>query len=494
MRLTPRSLEQWAPLAIWAAGIAYAGLLISRQSISPPQFGLVFNNMLAHMARGRFDVDPDVILNEAFVYKDRAYAYFGVFCALLRLPLLATGHLNVNITRISLFVAAAVSLGFRLGALQLAMARAPGLSKPFRLLLLIAVALGGESVQFLRPSLYQEVVSWAAALAAGFVYLALRRLLAPHGPAAKTYAGLAVTAGLALLCRFSTGVGLSAAFAAMLGVEAWRARGRLQALRPFAPAALILALFVGAAGGVNYARWEDPLAFMPMQYEAAMRQIFPDRGPRLDAHGALNVRRLPFALQYYFAPIWILQDSQGRLLFQTFQAELFEDVELPPGSLLLSDPVIVILAGVGVWTLARRPTRLPDPALAGAALLGLCIPAGLMLLAITLTFRYRMEFYPPLDLAAALGLIGLGQGARAPSWRMILYPGIAGAGVAFASLVIYYLSPFGAATDLDMRHGWTTPIVDELHGRNPEIGHLTPDGRRIPPRGDWALKTYPFKK
>ena len=177
--------RQWRELALlWALGVAYIILLTSVTVDATPATGRVFNEMLVRLLQGRFDISPATIGNEAIIYKGRTYAYFGIFCALLRLPLLLVGRIDADVTKASILVAAAVSLGARLLALNLAAGRAAGLSRPLRLILLSAVVFGGESVQFLRPSLFQEVCSWGAALAAVFVLLAVTRMFGPpagHG-------------------------------------------------------------------------------------------------------------------------------------------------------------------------------------------------------------------------------------------------------------------------------------------------------------------------
>ena len=245
---------------LWATGMAVVVLLMARKIDSTPQYGLVFNEMLVRLLHGQFDLAPATIGSEAFVHQGRAYAYFGIFCALLRLPLLLTGLIGADVTEASMILAAALSLGARLAAASLAISRARGPGREPRLIILGAVAFGGESLQYLRPSIYQEVCSWGAALASVFVLLAVRRILEPDRKAGPLYAGMALAAGLALLCRVSFGLGLYAALGLMLCVEAWRSRARLLGLRAVAPAALVLALFVALAGGVNAARWNDPLA------------------------------------------------------------------------------------------------------------------------------------------------------------------------------------------------------------------------------------------
>src|SRR5258707_14305498 len=47
----------------------------------------VYNSMALHMLAVRFDVDPASIGPQAYIHGGRPYAYFGIFPALLRLPL-----------------------------------------------------------------------------------------------------------------------------------------------------------------------------------------------------------------------------------------------------------------------------------------------------------------------------------------------------------------------------------------------------------------------
>jgi hypothetical protein len=455
-------------------------MLTSVMVDATPANGLVFNEMLARLLQGRFDLDPATIGDEAILHGGRTYAYFGVFCALLRLPLLLAGQMSLDVTKASIVAAAGLSLAARLLAVNLALGRAEGVGRPVRLAILAATALGGESLGFLKPSIFQEVCAWGAALAAVFVLLAVRRVFAADRRPAIGYAGMAAMAGLALLCRVSFGLGLYAALGLMLGVEAWRGRAKLVALKPLLPAALVLALFAGAAFGVNAARWDRPLVFVPFREQLALVRHGDDRLQRVERYGELNLRRVPFALQYYLAPVWALGDGKGGLALQRTQLRLFDDVELPPSSLLLTDPVIFLLAGGGVFALARR--RLPGGPLACAALAGLACPILVMLTAISLCIRYRMDFYPALDFAACLGAAALRPASRS-ALRIGLLGGL-GAATAFVTLWLSYFAPFGPALDLDLRRGWSGPIQDMASGRNPYLGHLRPDGTRVkvPPR------------
>jgi hypothetical protein len=475
--ITQAGIQRRELLLVWTAGFAGVLLLTSVMIDATPANGLVFNEMLSRLLQGRFDLSPATIGDEAIVHGGRTYAYFGVFCALLRLPLLLTGQMGLDVTKASIVAAAGLSLAARLMAVSVALGRAESMSRPLRLAILAAVAFGGESLEFLKPSIFQEVCSWGAALASVFVLLAVRRALgADRGPALG-YAGMAAVAGLALLCRVSFGLGLYAALGLMLCVEAWRSRARPLALKPLAPAVLVLALFAGAALGVNAARWERPLTFVPFREQLALVRHGDDRLQRVDRYGELNLRRVPFALQYYLAPVWVLGDGKGGLLLQKAQLQLFDDVELPPSSPFLTDPVICLLAGIGVFALARR--RLPRGPLAYAALAGLACPILVLLTAISLCFRYRMDFYPALDFAACLGAASLQPGRMIrPSLRLGLLAGL-GAATAVVTLWLSCFAPFGPALDLDIRRGWAGPIQDMASGRNPYLGHLRPDGTRV---------------
>ena len=118
-------------------------------------------------------------------------------------------------------------------------------------LFIITILLSGPQIQFLRGLIYQEVILWAGAFAAGFVYFVLRGYYGPRGFGTPVLTGLAVTAGLCLLTRVSTALGLYLAFGLLWMQLAWtriRAQhGNRPSLAPFAP--LFIPMFVVLRGG-----------------------------------------------------------------------------------------------------------------------------------------------------------------------------------------------------------------------------------------------------
>jgi hypothetical protein len=295
--------------------------------------------------------------------------------------------------------------------------------------------------------------------------------------------GFAVVAGLALLNRVSTGLGLYAATAFMLLLEL----GRLgspnrpdwwrRVSRGFVPVAAILTFFIVCTGIVNYGRWGNPLTFVDLHYSKTSLTESLDRIPRLEKFGEFNFVRLPLGLLYYFLPLWVLLGQDGELLFHDTQRNLFDSVELPPGTFLLSDPLLIVL-GIVFAARAMRAWRaaIVDVPMACAALLGLAVPAILMLIAISLNFRYRMEFYPFFDTAALLGLfVLLRQGpATGRRWLAVTLAAIAIIGVitAHVTLLLYKISPGGPAVNLNLSHGWIAIFAKSFADYYPKFAPL----------------------
>ena len=311
----------------------------------PAMLGQAFRSMAEHLVAGRFDIDPEAIDFEAFIVGDRTVSYFGIFCALLRLPLLPFPALRaLDITGLSCLIAVVLGGWFQLRALLLVRDYTPAGPRRAWLTaaLAICVVLGGQQIQFLRPSIYQEIVDWAGALSMGFVFLALRGLLSEHGFNRQTLTWMAVCAGLGLLDRVSFGIGLYGALGLLLLTQ-WRAPGRA------VPAVLLLIGFMVATGIVNNGRWGNPLTFADFTTYSLDQDVYPERLGRLSAYGTFNVRRLGVGLSYYFLPIWTWVQPDGSLLFAETQIAMIDAMELPAGSFPLTDPLLLGLAVVGVW-------------------------------------------------------------------------------------------------------------------------------------------------
>ena len=482
----------WAGVwLLWLVPSIYAVALLSFGTFDllrpVPPLGMVFNSMLAHLLRGQFDVDPAAINIEAFIRNGQTIAYFGIFGAILRLPLLLINSLDrTDITALSLAAAVMVSWLFRLLSLLTVYRHAQPMPRSNDLILpaIFAAAFGGESIQFLRPSIYQEVMSWSAALAAGFVFLLTRLVLMNNINPRRHLIGMSLFAGFTLITRPSTAIGLYTALSLVLGLRIFRERssgglaGAMKA-REFLEPIAVLACFAAVAGIVNFGRWGNPLQFMDMRLYAMSHTVFLDRIPRLARYGEFNIQRIFLGLQYYFLPIWILQSPDGHFLLRHDMLQFVDGAELPPGSLLLTDPVTCLLAAYFFLSVVRRRPALSfDSRIALAALSGLAIPAALILTFIYFSHRYRMEFYPFMDAASYFGLALLVRNFRPDTvrWdRRVALFGAVGMISAHFMLIAYWIIAFVPAADLDLSKGVIQFYASRLHGQEMRIGpHFLP--------------------
>ena len=79
---------------------------------------LLFNDMLAHLLRGEVTIDPAIIRGEAFIRNGQTIAYWGIFPAFLRLPLIPLGVLyELQIARLSCWLAVCGLAGFLVATL-----------------------------------------------------------------------------------------------------------------------------------------------------------------------------------------------------------------------------------------------------------------------------------------------------------------------------------------------------------------------------------------
>jgi hypothetical protein len=458
--------------------LLYYGALITNGSFNFFQhegIGLTFNSMLEHLLHGYFDVDPDAVGTDGFLRDGRVYGYFGIFCAVIRLPLLAfKGGLMTDVTRLSCLIAICLAGAMKLRAALFVQrySQPSPVSEWAFALLAIYIVLGGAQVGYLRATIYQEVILWAAALGAAFVYCAVKGIiLARFTPGLLSW--MALLAGLALLTRVSTGLGLYAATGLLLlaliidaavgneSVSRHSLAGRLltatlsrQVLVP----TMILIGFLVATGLVNFFRWGSPTTFADFSLDLK-NEVFPDRIPRMYTYGLFNIARIPFGLGYYLAPIWMFEGTDGQLLFEAEQTRLFNVVELPPSSFFLTDLLPVVFIVFLAVSILRPQSLRPicrGQLLALAA--GLAVPCVLMLTAIYLSYRYRMDFYPEIDLLAFLGFYAATSSAGALAIlyryrRWTIAATLVSIMSAHSMLLLYKRSPFGPSEPF-LHSGW----------------------------------------
>jgi hypothetical protein len=208
------------------------------------------------------------LVMKGVVRDGKTYTYFGIFPALLRLPLLLTGALpRLDVTRLYCALAATIALCFKLATVVLINDRLPKsrLQAIAFFVLVLSLLVGGAQIQFLKGSIFQETLDWAGVIDAAFVYCAVRGLIASREFSTELIAVMASLAGLALLTRVSTALGLYFATGLLILVLAWPATGPLRDRLPrfvgglvstrTAAGLAVLLGFVTLCGIVNYQRW-----------------------------------------------------------------------------------------------------------------------------------------------------------------------------------------------------------------------------------------------
>jgi hypothetical protein len=162
---------------------------------------------------------------------------------------------------------------------------------------------------------------------------------------------------------------------------------------------LVLGLLAVAAGIVNFGRWDNPLPFGGANYTYWI-QRHPNVIVAVRDYWAFNFESIGIAVLYYAAGIPYILKSVPAF------AEFFRSsvMEAPPFTPLLTNPLTLILAGVGLYRLWCRPDLEPRSlAMLRIALIGHASAVVLILTFFTFTLRYRFDFAPFMTLAAFVG-------------------------------------------------------------------------------------------
>ena len=406
----------------------------------PVNIGLTFNSMLKHLLHGQFDVAPEAVRFEGFDRNGRVYSYWGIFCALIRLPLLAFPNgMATDVTVLSCVLAATTGTILNLLTLSLLARRLP---KLFIAGVALYLIFSGQNFGFLKATVYQEILLWSGTLASAFLLIAINGLERGHFTT-RMLMGLALFAGLGLLARVTFGIGMYVGLSLLLLRPLIESRGRALLSFSLIGPALVLIGFAAVTGTVNYYRWGSPLVFMDNS-GYALNGIYPDRRVREALYGMFNIRRIPYSLDYYFGLLWTMR-TEGGFLFQDAHQQLYDVIELPQSSFLLTDLFAFVIFAWGV-VLARRQVNWPDMASIGALLVGFTVQALLILCAISTAYRYRGDFYPLIDAMLFIGVLLLGRapGRRGGVIKVNLLAAVVISVVSgHISLGLYKLSPLG---------------------------------------------------
>lgn len=400
------SSETFGMAAQWGA-LAALVTLVYLAFATAPSFelwpitvgGRIFNSMLRSLLQGRVDIDPALVGWEGYVHDGRTYTYFGIFPALLRLPLYS--HLWLEWTTLSCVAAASLATMLLLRACQLFSADLqPQIRRAVFPAIGLTFALSGPALELLgRPTVYSEAILWSFAAACGFIRAAVPWML--HGRLSRwDCLSLALCAAVGMLTRASTGLALYCSLALIIAFESRyltiQQTSIKQQLDHFAPALAVAALAVLMTAAINHARWGSPLKFNDFTKYTVIQKDSA-RLERATAQGSFNASRLPWAAAYYFTPDWFFSrpsSSEAGLAIQ----HLFDPPEGPSSYPLPKTWILwFTLATIGMFAALQRPA--PDTAYTRRMALlccGLAVAPLLILSYLYLAFRYRAEFAPAL--------------------------------------------------------------------------------------------------
>jgi hypothetical protein len=410
---------------------------------APEMLDRTFDSMLVHLLHGEFNVDRRAIDWESFSRDGKTYTYFGVFPALLRLVAMPfTDVAQVQFARLSCLTALVVFVALQLRTLLVVHNTLPAGSRVSGFLAVMAAAtiLSGPQLYILgSATIYHETILWSAAMGAAFNLIVLRAALGGGCLGARDLVSLAILAGLAINTRPVIGVALCLGTVLLVAWTGWRrhisaqpvsaqplsaTRKRLMTtiaavasdpriLLPF----LALGLFAVACGVVNFERWGNPFSFADFHdYDFYRRH--PQLAAVLRNYGDFDLGRIWIGALYYATGIpYVLKTVPP---FDEFLRARYTGIEAPPITPLLTNPLTIFLAGVGLCRLWWRPGLAAGGlAILRLALVGNASAIVLIFSAAALELRYRFDLTPFMTLAAFVGyrFASIATAASSEAWR-----------------------------------------------------------------------------
>jgi hypothetical protein len=420
----------WALLII--AAIYYVFLLTDGtfDLFGAEAMGLVFNDMALRLLHWDFTSSPDIIGVEGFVRDGRTYTYFGIFPALIRLPLVPLLDLHtVQVGRLSCWIALSLSAWAQASLLMLVCGSLPrtAVSGVLYACALFALLFTGPQLAMTHAAyLYIEPITWSTLFTLCFLRIGVARLLPGGALRRRDWCGLACFAGLGFCTRLPAGLGMMAALAALAlvdGIARLRvlARGEAPAARlrdyldvvrnhPCWSGVLAFLPFAAVMMIVNAERWGNPFTLIDFD----LYKYYADHPGAMELHrrfGEMSPLYIPFGIAVYvFGPPFY-----GKLL-PLFQ-EVGVGIGYPRSLLIVTSSTLLVLCIFGYRSLLMRGVFRPTQR---ALLLALMVAPAVQLIIVlcsrAINFRYRYEFIPLLAVGAVFGVRGLAV-TMLPAWR-----------------------------------------------------------------------------
>ncbi len=378
--------------------------------------GSIDDKQARRLFAGHWDLPLQDLGIEAFKIHGHYETYFGIWPAVLRMPVLAVTHrfdgrLTGPSMVLALVVALCASAGIHWqlrGLLSNGAEPTPFGRGEWWATAAFQAALGGGSiVAFLasRPLVYHEMELWGIAGGLASAHYLLRYVRAPS---LRLAGACSAAATITLLSRPSVGFGVLASFGFAWLVGIYRRHDSARIVLGFAGAALVPLVLYGA---MNVARFGSPFA-LPLE-----KQVFTtydaQRQVALAANGGslFGAKFVPTTLLQYSRPDAVR--FERRFPFVNFPHRrahvvgpvVFDTLDRS-SSIPTSMPGFFVLALIGAYALLRgaRPGSRRARGLLGPVVLGGVLGTGFVLTIAYVANRYLADFMPPLVVLAIVGL------------------------------------------------------------------------------------------
>ena len=464
-------LSHWLSFAVLLTVIAiYYLFLLSNgtfQLFGPEMLDKAFDNMLVHLLRGEFTVDREAIGYEAFTRDGKTYTYFGIFPAALRLFAIPfTDVAQAQLARLSCLTAVVIFVALQLRMLLIVHHSVPAVSRrpEFLGVMVAATVLSGPQLYILSSAvIYHEPVLWSAAMAAAFNLVVVRTTFGAKSLRARDLVLLATLAGLAINTRAPVGVALYLGTILLVARTVWRqyAPDRAQQFSyketalssTILPPIAILGVAAVVAGVINFERWGNPLTFADFHYWDMRVNVYPNLAEILRKYGEFNVGRIWIGALYYATDIPYLLHTLSP--FAEFLRSRLVIIEAgPPMTPVLTNPLTIILAGIGLYRVWWKPELSTQRvAVLRLALLGHASAVILLLGFFAFHARYRFDFAPFMTLAALVGYGSVTTAVTEARDPLLKRVRIAAAGLCFLGILSSHYELL-----LYKVYGWVVPM------------------------------------
>jgi hypothetical protein len=398
---------------LWTLWDLWSGSIDPLRSVAPSNFYDIQARALLH---GHLSIPNGSIGIEAFVFQGHSYTYFGVFPALIRIPvLLFTSSLDARLTAPSLLLAWLVTGLFASLLLwrtrHLVRGTVPlGWGEAASYGVLAASITGGSVLLALAssPSVYNEDMAWSVALATAALFALLGVLERPSGRRVLLLGCFVLAVNLD---RPSTGY---ACAAGTLLAAGWLflARRSPTDRRYALSTALAGVVPLLVAGFIGWAKYRAPIGGYPLQ-DQVWTQVNAHRRYFLGLNGGkpFSLHFLPSTVVAYLQPAGLHLTSSFPFItlpahYPLAVGKVVLEQTQPTASIVASMPLLFLLACWGVVAAFRHRglgsvslTRIP--LIAGAA-----GGAGVFLFGFIFN-RYSADVLPFLILASAVGLVDI---------------------------------------------------------------------------------------